>query len=346
VARQLQGDFTGAVDYERRALEMRRALGGDESMDVAESWQALGVLQARLGDLPASLEAAREALRIRRKLLPEGHPSIAIALSSVGNTARDLGQLDMAIEMLREGVAILRAVHPDGHAVLADGVTNLALALDDAGAEGAEELFLEALAMTQRLFDADHREIGWSWSNLGWMRYGADRCVEAVSDLTRAVAILARPSDPDPFASVTIKNLALALECAGQPAAAEARYREAVAHGREHLPEGHPFLGTQLQSLGSFLVRAGRLDEAEPTLREALERRTQTLPEGHFAIASAKVALGECLMRTARYEEAEALLLAGHASTDARAKERAGTALVELYTLTARPDRAATYSEP
>jgi tetratricopeptide (TPR) repeat protein len=134
--------------------------------------------------------------------------------------------------MLRESVNSLRAIHKGDHDTLGDALTNLALALDDAGAEGAEDLFLEALAMGRRLFGEDHPEVGWDWSNLGWMRYGERRCAEATADLTRAVEILTRPERTDRFASVALKNLGLALECVGRSEAAERRFREAIAHGR------------------------------------------------------------------------------------------------------------------
>jgi len=300
-ARAAQNDFDQAADYLRQAVQMNRALAGDDDLTVATSLHDLADALERKGDLAGAMDAAREALRIRRKRLPETHPAIGKTASTVGTFHWYLKEFDEAIELLQEAVRVERAVYAGrDHESLASSLSNLALALSDAGRWGeSREAFDEALAMRRRLYGENHPDVAWTMNNIGWAMFQRKECAEAIPLFERAVAVLTDPKLLDPFASTPMKNLGVALACDGQIERAEQVLTRAIAYGREHMPKGHPHFGTQVAALGAFLMNAGRAEEAEPVLREALEIRIATLPADHPVIEQARSALAGCRSRIA-----------------------------------------------
>lgn len=184
------------------------------------------------------------------------------------------------------------------HEQLASSLSNLALALSDAGRWGeSREAFDEALAMRKRLYGENHPDVAWTMNNIGWAMFQSKQCAEAIPLFERAVAVLFDPEVLDRFGSTPMKNLGVALECDGQIERAEQVLTRAIACAREHMPKGHPHFGTQVAALGAFLMNAGRAEEAEPVLREALEIRIATLPADHPVIEQARSALAGCRTR-------------------------------------------------
>ena len=68
-----KGDFTSALQFAQRALDIRRQLFGEEHSSTADSYHSLGVTQHKLGDITSALRSKQRALDIRCKLFGEEH---------------------------------------------------------------------------------------------------------------------------------------------------------------------------------------------------------------------------------------------------------------------------------
>ena len=68
---------------DKRALDIRIKLFGEEHPMTADSYHSLGVTQHSLSDYTAALESAKRALDIRIKLFGEEHPMTADSYRSV-----------------------------------------------------------------------------------------------------------------------------------------------------------------------------------------------------------------------------------------------------------------------
>jgi tetratricopeptide (TPR) repeat protein len=108
--------------------------------------------------------------------------------------------------------------------------------------------------------------------------------------------------------------LGTALHRSGNPAAAEALLRSALARQRAG---GRPLdLADTLAGLGAALSDLGRIGEALPLIQEALALRLAALPAEHWTIAELRIELGGLLIRSGRPEEAREALAAGLASLE------------------------------
>jgi hypothetical protein len=133
---------------------------------------------------------------------------------------------------------------------------------------------------------------------------------------------------------------------------------------RGTLPQDSPQLAGNLVLLGTTLLAIKEYDRAEPILRECLAIRAKREPDA-WTTFNTQSLLGEALLGQARtegkrgdkealvratglYREAERLLLAGYEAMKKREKAvspqgrlrlpESADRLVELYTLTNRPD--------
>ena len=93
------GEGTAQKLYsEKRALDIRLRLFGEEHRKTADSFHKVGVTQHSLGDYISVLEPKNHALDIRRKLFGENHSETANSYLSVGVTQHSVGDYNSALE--------------------------------------------------------------------------------------------------------------------------------------------------------------------------------------------------------------------------------------------------------
>jgi tetratricopeptide (TPR) repeat protein len=84
-----------------------------------------------------------------------------------------------------------------------------------------------------------------------------------------------------------LDGLGEAMIAGGDPAAAEDRFRAALAIRREILPDGHSDIGVALLNVAIALHGQGREEEAEAALAEALPILRGAFGDGNPLVATA-----------------------------------------------------------
>jgi serine/threonine-protein kinase len=168
--------FVGNIDYRiglaaesrplyERALELRRGLFGEQSLEVAEAETALGTVCLMQGELPRARELLESAVRKRARRLPDDDPDLALARGLLGRVRLEQGDTAEAERLLAVAVAAGRARSP--HAELATNLTALGRVLHAKGDyDGAEAAFREALTLRVQLFGEEHTRVSESRANL------------------------------------------------------------------------------------------------------------------------------------------------------------------------------------
>ena len=87
-----------ALESEKRALNIRLKVLGEEHSQTAHSYHSLGVTQHSLGDFVSALESDKRALNIRLKVLGEEHSQTAHSYHELGLTQHSLGDFVSALE--------------------------------------------------------------------------------------------------------------------------------------------------------------------------------------------------------------------------------------------------------
>ncbi|UTA46816.1 diguanylate cyclase [Simiduia sp. 21SJ11W-1] len=248
-----------ALTSARKALGFFREVGA--TGDMADAFNAIGVILERTGDLEEALAAHLQALEIRRAL--NRLPGVADSLYNIGEIYRELADFTSAEAYLIESVEIDRSLsNRSNRSNQAYGLYKLAdiqCALDKF--EQARENGLRALALFRELGAAEN--VSHVLINLAKLEYRAGNQASALAFIRQARSEMPMDSAPELqgrldlyYARILLKN--------GEPARAAEVIQESLA-----VPE---LLDTETR-LGLYLVKAdvfeatGQLAEALATLK-------------------------------------------------------------------------------
>ena len=113
-----------ALESEKRALNIRLKVLGEEHSQTVHSYHSLGVTQHSLGDFVSALESKKRALNIRLKVLGEEHSQTAHSYHSLGVTQHSLGDFVSALESKKRALNIRLKVLGEQHSQTAHRQTN------------------------------------------------------------------------------------------------------------------------------------------------------------------------------------------------------------------------------
>jgi CHAT domain-containing protein len=112
------GKYNQAESNGTIALQIRQQLFGDQSEEVAASYNDLGLVYSQI-DPDKALEYYEMALAVYRKLHASEHPKIAIASSNIGGLYTQIELYGDAINNFESATKIWLKLYPDGHPNLA-----------------------------------------------------------------------------------------------------------------------------------------------------------------------------------------------------------------------------------
>jgi tetratricopeptide (TPR) repeat protein len=298
-----------ATEIYDRAVQLER--DGNAAAALSLYWEAAGLaprdanIQLRLGQalekigaLDAAIQAYRQALAARPQFREASNSLILVLVKAGrGREARELAQ------------ALVTATPDDPH-----GYFTLGLALSEQDVEEAIRSFRRALDLAPRHALARY--------NLALVLKRADRPREAIAELTRAIAIDARPE--------AHYTLGVIYWQQGDLEGAEAALRNALASDSKYVDAHH--------SLGAVLAARRRWAEAIGALRRAIELRPD--------LTSARVTLARVLResgdeRGARreLEEADRLRIRAQLEQEASVWTATGTQKLESGDLPGAQER-------
>jgi tetratricopeptide (TPR) repeat protein len=299
------------VDVLDHAVTQARETLGDQPLVRAAVLEAIGNSQRGLSSFERAGELLEEALAIREEVQGPLHPdTLAAANHVIENRAAYRGT-----DALRpEFVALFErasAVLPDTHPLMMTLYNNLAAVHLTLGRkQGSDELLQQGIGYALRSYDLRRELLG-----------------------PRA-----------PGTSHARNNLANGYMLVGEPARAEALFRENLAIQREIFGERNQYTLSTMDNLANALARQDRHGEALDWSRQSLEGMREALGPAHLNTLYTQISLARTLQELGRSEEARSLLehaaeLAGDDPGLELARERIDAALAESPV--GNPDREA-----
>jgi len=250
-----------------RAVEIRRAVLGDEHPDTLGAMRILAVTLWHRGKFDEAEAVERDILEARRRVLGEEHRDTVTSMSNLAFTLRRRGKLDEAEAMYRDIVEIRRRVLGKNHRDTLSAMGSLAARLQDRGKlDEAESLRKEVVEIRQGKLGEDHGD--------------------TLSAMNR---------------------LALVLEEKGDVNEAEALRRKILEIRQDKLGEEHPSTLWAMNRLAVVLWRSGKLDKAVEMNRRILEIRRLVEGEEHPETVWAKSNLAVLLEEKERLERKAAI---------------------------------------
>ncbi len=306
------GEFELALETDRRALEIARAVFGERDPRISRVLQGLGF---HLHELRRD-EEAREVLEENLEILDEAGeadtPRRAMTLIQLGRVYASLNRRDDAESVMRQVLRIQRKVYEGTHPILANALFELGSHLAYSNPAEAEPLVVEALAMRRELL-GDHRDTATALAELGGIRARAGALDEAEDLFRESLAMRERVYGVGCAASGdSLLKLGYLAEARGQLEAAEGYFHRAMDVWTATLGPDHADVANPARALARRVQARGDLVEAERLYRRVLELRA-VFPPLHPKRHEAHDDLAQVLLDRERWAAAESLLAEWHA---------------------------------
>ncbi len=253
-----------AILFYQEAIAIRKNVLKQESLNLAMSYNNIGLCFYFQSDYDQAIEAHSNSLAIRMKLLGEEHIEVANSYVNLGicfyqksnyDKTRDLFEKSLAIR-----IKILGVENPD----VAKSYNNLGSILRLQGDyDRAIEVHQKALAIKFKIYEETHPEIGVSYINLG-------NCYIIKGDIDKAIEFFKK--------SLTIDSV----------------FYGAKSH----------YVATSYLGLGNCYYKQKKYNRAMIFYNKALEIRIDALDTIHTEVANVYINLGGCAFEKGEYNEA------------------------------------------
>lgn len=300
-------------DYRSAEAIRRRVFGANDhrtatvAVDIAGIQQVLG----RYAEAEATMRAAIGILDADPATPLSARSEARFRLAAI---EKDRGRPEQAEILLREILPLVRQAWGENHVRVADVLHDLAITVRAQG-DVAASLDLQQQALA--IYRAD---------------YGNSvATATALHDLASTLVLLDRPREADPlldeaarmyrgklgdaheYVAMAIMTQARAARRGGDPARAEALFRDALLRYERALPAGNPVVENARDGLAEVLLESGQPAAAEPLERTVIARWREQLGADDHRTASAELVLARILIALDRADEARDVL--GHAAS-------------------------------
>ena len=264
------GDLSGAEATERRVLEIRHKLSGNQGHpDTAYTLNLLGYILLAKGDWVQAKPFLAEAMAIRKKYLGEQHPEYAVSLATWARVLQAERDYSGAQEAFHTALQIL-------------------------GTKGSSEKWsVTRIMLYLAVLNLDRGEY-----------VTAESYAREALDTYRQLG-----GEESPSVASSLLVIGMIKEVQGNPASAEPLFREVLSIRKKELRPGHPDLIAAEVRLGEVLTAEGKLDLAEPLLSDA-EKSAHNSPIRllTWQLAEADSAMGVLLAKQGKISQAYPLL--------------------------------------
>jgi len=257
-----------------RALELRRGVLHDESLEIAEAELELAWLLAKFGDYDEALRLYEHALDVQQAKIGSKTPEVAKTMSSIANVHKNARRFDEARAMQERALEIRESALGPDHVEVSNSLNllgNLYITMGDY--ESAVPLYKRALKIREKALGDDHPRVAVVLGNLANAFWQMEDYFRARKYNKRALVIQEKVLGPDhPDLAYALNNTANLLAASGDYAAAQEVHERALAIRKGRLRPDHPDLADTFYNLACVSALQGHRDETYRFLRESVDR--------------------------------------------------------------------------
>jgi tetratricopeptide (TPR) repeat protein len=181
------GKYNQAETNGLMALQLQQELSGEQSENVAASYNDLGLVYSQI-DPDKALEYYEKALAVYKKLHGNEHPKIAIANTNIGVLYTQIELFGDAINNLEAASKIWLNLYPNGHPNLGFVYRNLGQTyMKMENSKLALTYFEKALEQYRKSFGEKHPDIASTLNQIGAVHLNQQHFDEALKDFQLAM---------------------------------------------------------------------------------------------------------------------------------------------------------------
>jgi serine/threonine protein kinase len=350
-AYRASGQFAKAVLLFEETLPKMKATLGPDHPDTLTTMNNLALAYQASGQLDRAVLLLEETLPKMKATLGPDHPLTFTAMNNLALAYKASGQLARAVPLFEETLEKRKTKLGPDHPDTLESMHNLAWAYKASGQLARAVLLLdETLEKCRAKLSPDHPLTLTCMNNLAMAYQASGQLARAVLLFEQTLEKLKAKLGPDhPNTISCMGNLGKAYADARQGDKAAATLTAFVDGRRKRAPKDSLQFAGLLAQVALELLGCGQYAAAESLLRECLAIRAKTQPDA-WTTFNTQSLLGGALLGLKKYQEAEPLLLQGYEGMKARQAKipsqghtripQALNRLIELYTMTDRPDEA------
>ncbi len=299
-------DYTSALNYYNKALDIGRKFLGTENDDIPALYCNIGHVLKDIGQSADALKHYKIALEMRKKILGTTHPSIALIYSSIALTYYNMGKYKEARKYCSTALNIQKCNQD-----LDTAATYNCMGLIEEALGNYNEALINfrlALEIREKLYWYEDSEIAESYTNIGLSYRGLHNYNEALNWFTKARLIYEKIYDADHVATASCyNNIGLVL----LEDSNTRNYDDALVYFNKALkirnkllgPE-HPETVMSKNNIATVLIYLEDYKSALKSLKEVLDVRIKTQGAEHPETAQAYHNIASAYAGLEDYQEA------------------------------------------
>ena len=291
------GLYESSIGVLERALEIRSRLYGEDSLEVAETLEAIAQSQHYASRYRAAEANLRRALTLRTERLGDDHPKTLDAALELADLLHTRGELGEAEALLRPSIRALRGPGGD-HAPLARALRDLGNVLRDRGAVAdSDASYRESIRLLREVHGDAAQPVAVAEVYYARLLIFRGELAAAEELLTPNLVKLRAIYDGDhPLTGTALRNLGYLRTEQGRYDEAEALLEEAESVLREWLGSEHAMVARAKTQQAELALRRGRYEAAQRDARSALDRFRRLEIAEHPMALDARRTLGRALV--------------------------------------------------
>lgn len=267
-------------------LEVKaQALTTNKDFAIAIIDVSKGGLYLNEGRNDLALEALQAAIESFTRSGKSNTLEEADAIATLGIIYNVTGKTQQAEEQLVKALSIRREKLPEEHELIAATYNDLGLVYTSIDPEIALDYYDRALAVYEKLHDANHPKIAIANTNLGFIYRELEFYGDAINSLETALSIWESVySQPHPSKAFVLRNLGQTYLKMGDTKAAEGYFDRALKMYQLSYGKKHPDIASTYNAIGNILVSQRKYDEALSMYQNALQANVKDFDDNDITI--------------------------------------------------------------
>jgi len=271
-------NYNLAMEYCKRALEIRLAMLGDRHPSLIETYHNLANAYSKKGEDKEVLDLHLKGLQLCLENYGVDSEKSVLSYLEVGRCYSYKHEHLKALEYYKKAIEICEKLLGEDHPDTIQAYYSLGLEyLYLKNYEEAEKYHRKAFNMAQRKYGDDHYEISRFYNSLG--------------NLYKTLAWNMRNKDDNTKAKIYFSK-------------AEKYLNKALKIRQRHYGEDHPITASSYNNLGTLFKEIMKLGEAKEFYDKALKIRLEAFTEKHGSVAESYVNLGDYYSSSKRFPKA------------------------------------------
>ncbi|MGD2086647.1 MAG: toll/interleukin-1 receptor domain-containing protein [Candidatus Aminicenantes bacterium] len=245
------GQLEQALEFLKKAMEIREILLDKQHPDLAESYNNLSLIYRDSGQLEQALKFLKKAIKILKKAQGKDRSYLGFAYNNLSLIYQDLSQLEQALEFQKKAIKICEKNLDKYHPHLASFYNNLSTIYKDlVQLEPALEFQKKAVKICEKTLDKYHPNLARSYNNLSTIYKDLGQLEQAFEFQKKALDIRENVLDKQhPDLATSYHNLSTIYFAMEDYGSAKNYAEQAVTIFQNLFSKGHPNLDKAKKNL-------------------------------------------------------------------------------------------------